>query len=67
MKASERRAERMRVSLNAPCEIGTQRVALSASLGLALFPGDGEDASTLIARADAAMYRAKKRMQGRRR
>jgi diguanylate cyclase (GGDEF)-like protein len=31
-------------------------VTVSASIGIALYPGDGEDAQALIAHADAAMY-----------
>ncbi|MFL6707691.1 MAG: EAL domain-containing protein [Massilia sp.] len=34
-------------------------VALSASIGIAMFPGDGEDVETLIKHADIAMYHAK--------
>jgi diguanylate cyclase len=37
---------------------------LSASLGIATYPEDGEDAATLISRADAAMYRSKRRRHG---
>jgi diguanylate cyclase (GGDEF)-like protein len=43
---------------------GTE-VALSASIGLALCVDGASDASALIARADAALYRAK--VQGRNR
>jgi len=34
-------------------------VFVTASVGIASFPGDGEDAESLIGAADAAMYRAK--------
>jgi diguanylate cyclase (GGDEF)-like protein len=42
-----------------------QELALSASLGICTFPGDGADAQTLLSNADIAMYRAKE--QGRNR
>lgn len=32
---------------------------VTASIGVSLFPGDGEDAATLLKHADIAMYRAK--------
>jgi diguanylate cyclase len=43
-----------------PCRAGTQELHVSASVGIAVYPEDGEDAATLIDRADAAMYRAKR-------
>ena len=45
--------------LAAPALIHAQEVFFTASIGIAGFPGDGEDAETLIRAADAAMYRAK--------
>jgi len=45
--------------LAAAFEIHGQEVFISASLGIAAYPGDGADAETLIGAADAAMYRAK--------
>lgn len=53
-------ARNMLSALAAPAQVGGRAVALSASLGVAVFPDDGEDADSLIARADAAMYRAKR-------
>jgi diguanylate cyclase (GGDEF)-like protein len=50
--------------LTAPCRIGDHLLRLSASLGIATYPEDGEDAATLISRADAAMYRSKRRRRG---
>ncbi len=37
---------------------------LSASIGIAIYPEDGIGAATLIANADAAMYRSKRRGRG---
>ena len=37
---------------------------LRASIGISVYPEDGEDAKTLIAHADAAMYQAKKSKSG---
>jgi diguanylate cyclase (GGDEF)-like protein/PAS domain S-box-containing protein len=45
--------------LAAAVEIHGNEVFVTASVGVALFPGDGADAEALIGAADAAMYRAK--------
>jgi diguanylate cyclase (GGDEF)-like protein len=42
-----------------PAERVTHQVQPSASIGIASFPGDARSAETLIAQADAAMYRVK--------
>lgn len=57
-------AAKMLASLAAPSRIGKELLTVSASLGIALYPKDGEDAETLISRADAAMYQVKKRGGG---
>ena len=44
----------------APCHIGERTVSVSVSLGVAVYPDDGEDGDTLMRLADAAMYRAKR-------
>jgi diguanylate cyclase len=53
-------AEKIIVALKAPCQIGQHRLSLTASIGISIYPEDGEDADTLIDQADAAMYRAKR-------
>jgi len=57
-------AEKMLAALGASTRIGSQVLRLSASIGISIFPDDGDSAQTLIARADAAMYRAKKEGPG---
>jgi diguanylate cyclase (GGDEF)-like protein/PAS domain S-box-containing protein len=46
-----------------PFEIGINQFYLSPSIGISLFPTDGEDSKSLLKSADLAMYRAKE--QGR--
>ncbi len=43
-----------------PFDLDGVRVQVSASVGAALFPDHGDDIATLVARADGAMYAAKK-------
>ena len=51
--------EKILAELAAPSRIDGHLISLSASIGIALFPEDGDDAATLITRADAAMYNCK--------
>ncbi len=44
----------------APIQIGSARLTVHASIGIAFSPDDGIDSNSLIKRADAAMYRAKR-------
>lgn len=50
-------------ALSQPCVIGGREFFLGTSIGISVFPQDGDDASTLLKNADVAMYRAKQ--QGR--
>lgn len=47
-----------------PYLLSGQRLEVSASIGVAVFPDDGDDADSLLACADHAMYRAKERGGG---
>lgn len=47
----------------APFDLGGQEAFVTASLGISVFPGDGDDLQTLLKNADTALYRAKE--QGR--
>ena len=52
-------AERIRNALDRPFAIDQRVVDISASIGVAVFPYDGEDVESLLRNADAAMYRVK--------
>jgi diguanylate cyclase (GGDEF)-like protein/PAS domain S-box-containing protein len=51
--------EKVRQAVTEPVEVEGQEVQVSCSMGVVLYPRDGEDANTLMMNADAAMYRAK--------
>jgi two-component system CheB/CheR fusion protein len=52
-------ARRIAESLKRPHPIGRQSVYPSASIGICLYPNDGDDVETLLKNADSAMYQAK--------
>ena len=52
-------AKKILLSLNAPHSIGGQDLHIDGSIGISVYPEDGEDAETLIKNADTAMYHAK--------
>lgn len=54
-------AERILQRLSAPFRVQGEELYVTASLGIALAPYDGNDAQTLLRNADAAMYQAKAR------
>ncbi|MCF7987761.1 MAG: GGDEF domain-containing protein [Methylovulum sp.] len=51
--------DRLLVIISAPILIDQHTCAVSASIGVSVFPHHAQDPDTLIARADSAMYRAK--------
>lgn len=52
-------AQRILAELSQPFQIENQEFYITASLGIALYPYDGEDAEVLLKNADTAMYHAK--------
>ena len=46
-------------SMRAPFQIDQHELFVTLSLGISIYPDDGLDSDTLMANADAAMYRAK--------
>ena len=53
-------AEQILKALGQPIELEKYEFRIVASIGIAIFPRDGQDYETLIKNADAAMYQAKK-------
>lgn len=51
--------EKIVAALEQPIEWNSTPLSVSASIGLALYPEDGDEPETLLRRADKAMYRAK--------
>ncbi len=56
-------ARKILKSLYHPWVLCGQEFHITASIGIALYPNDGEDAETLLKHADTAMYRAKEHGQ----
>lgn len=57
-------AESVLAKLRDPITLDGQRLDVGGSIGIALYPGDGEDAPTLLRRAEFAMSTAKRRHVG---
>jgi diguanylate cyclase (GGDEF)-like protein/PAS domain S-box-containing protein len=51
--------DKIRESLRRPFDLKGHEVTVTASIGIAVYPGDGAEPDTLIQYADTAMYRAK--------
>ncbi|MEN8133727.1 MAG: EAL domain-containing protein, partial [Pseudomonadota bacterium] len=52
-------AEKIRKTLSEPYQIGDQKLHISTSIGISLFPLNDEDADGILKQADTAMYQAK--------
>jgi diguanylate cyclase (GGDEF)-like protein len=62
--AAAEEATRLLASLEAPFAVGGLHLDVTGTAGVAVSPGDGTDANTLLQRADVAMYDAKGRHAG---
>ncbi len=51
-------------AVSAPLQLGELHLSVRPSIGIAVCPGDGDTPGALLKRADAAMYRAKRRQLG---
>src|ERR1700689_3182270 len=52
-------AQRLIEKLNAPYMLGRKECHVTLSIGISVFPTDGDDSQALLKAADSAMYRAK--------
>ena len=52
-------AEKVISALSAPFDLDGHETYISASIGIAIYPGDGDEVEGLLKNADTAMYRAK--------
>lgn len=52
-------ARKLLKALARPFVLRGQKIEISASIGIAIYPADGEDPETLLMNADKAMYQAK--------
>jgi diguanylate cyclase (GGDEF)-like protein len=58
-------AARLIEDLRKPIQLGAHSVVITPSVGIAVYPRDGEDMDTLLRHADLAMYVAKRGSPGR--
>lgn len=52
-------AGRMLQSLEKSCRVGDHDIAMTISMGISVYPADGNDVHALLRNADAAMYQSK--------
>lgn len=57
-------AQMIIAQMNKPFLIDNRELHIGASVGISLYPDDGDNAQQLLGRADEAMYRAKQRGRG---
>ena len=57
-------ASKLIAAIAEPCRVDGHVLQLSASIGISVYPDDGEDIDLLIRKADDAMYRAKRHGPG---
>jgi diguanylate cyclase (GGDEF)-like protein/PAS domain S-box-containing protein len=61
---AEALADRLTEALDIDIDIEGQTLRAGLTVGIAIFPQDGRDAATLVANADAALFRAKAEARG---
>ena len=64
-EALEKVASKILDKLSRPMLVAGHELILTTSIGVAMYPNDGEDTTTLVKNADAAMYEAKNKGKNR--
>jgi len=57
-------AQKIIKTICSPILINNKPIELSASIGISIYPKDGNDPDTLMTKADSAMYNVKQNMGG---
>ena len=57
-------ARKIIAALSRPFDLQGRELTISASIGISIYPRDGDDGETLLKNADTAMYRVKERGKG---
>src|SRR3954462_15515847 len=60
----EKIAERVLLSVSEPRDLNGRKVVIHCSVGIAIYPDNGENVAALMANADNAMYQAKAAQEG---
>ncbi len=63
-ETAEALAERFLAAVSSDIEIHDHALRIGLTIGIAIYPQDGADASCVVANADAALYRAKSEARG---
>ncbi|MGR9107234.1 MAG: EAL domain-containing protein [Gammaproteobacteria bacterium] len=58
-KGADTAAKHILRTLSAPFYVARKEIYVGASIGISIFPNDGDDSKSLLKNADTAMYRAK--------
>jgi predicted signal transduction protein with EAL and GGDEF domain len=61
---ARRVADELAAAVGAPVELGTREVAVGATVGIGVYPRDGEEFAALLHRADADMHARKTAARG---
>ncbi len=57
-------AERLIRAVSEPCDVGGRMARVMATIGIAIAPGDGDEADLLLANAGMALFQAKEECRG---